>query len=237
MKRLLIVILVGMFGLSAGCTGEIGYSPPLAIPIRVSVNTRGEVSIGVARSYATPIGTFDFGIGGSFQTLRDDYPDRLLIIRVDNEASVYRLKEGETFRVEFDDKDTTYKKVALEHKSDGDIILELERVANSTLEQTETKEPANASASNSCPGAPKQRLQVGGNAYVCTAVDSVALREGPGKSYSIMKRLVPGADLKVIDGPSCANNWSFWKVETDSGYVGWMSEGGDSKDTYFLCPK
>lgn len=90
---------------------------------------------------------------------------------------------------------------------------------------------------SSCPGAPTQRLNIGEMAYVCTATDSVKLREGPGKNYSVIKSLVPGADLKVIGGPTCADNWSWWKVETESGYVGWMSEGGDSVDRYFLCPR
>lgn len=92
-------------------------------------------------------------------------------------------------------------------------------------------------SSDSCPGAPPQRLKVDEMAYVCTSADSVKLREGPGKNYSVIKSLVPGADLKVIGGPTCSDNWSWWKVETESGYVGWMSEGGDSVDRYFLCPR
>jgi hypothetical protein len=94
-----------------------------------------------------------------------------------------------------------------------------------------------ATSSGSCPGAPPQRLNVDEMAYVCTVADSVKLREGPGKNYSVIKSLVPGADLKIIGGPTCADNWSWWKVETESGYVGWMSEGGDSVDRYFLCPR
>lgn len=90
---------------------------------------------------------------------------------------------------------------------------------------------------DSCPGAPPQRLKVNEMAYVCTSTDSVKLREGPGKSYSAIKSLVPGADIKVISGPSCADNWSWWKVKTESGFIGWMSEGGDSTDRYFLCPR
>lgn len=89
----------------------------------------------------------------------------------------------------------------------------------------------------SCPGAPKQRLKVDEMAYVCTAKDSVKLRKGPGKSFSIIKSLVPGAEVMVTDGPKCADNWSWWKVRTESGYTGWMTEGGDNVDPYFLCPK
>ena len=93
------------------------------------------------------------------------------------------------------------------------------------------------SLTESCPGAPTQRLKVGGKAYVCTKTDSVHLREGANKSFDILKKLSPGAEVKIIDGPKCANNWSWWKVETESGYIGWMSEGGDNVDKYFLCPE
>jgi len=89
----------------------------------------------------------------------------------------------------------------------------------------------------SCQGAPPQRLKVNEMAYVCTASDTVKLREGPDKDYPILKSLVPGADLKIIGGPKCSDNWSWWQVETESGFHGWMSEGGDSTDKYFLCPK
>jgi hypothetical protein len=92
-------------------------------------------------------------------------------------------------------------------------------------------------APKSCPGAPPQRLKVNEMAYVCTAGDTVKLRDGPDKDYPILKSLVPGADIKIIGGPTCADNWSWWQVETESGYVGWMSEGGDDIDTYFLCPR
>lgn len=91
-------------------------------------------------------------------------------------------------------------------------------------------------SSDSCPGAPPQRLTVDEMAFVCTANDSVKLRDGAGKNYSVIKSLVPGADVKIIGGPKCGDNWSWWQVETESGFVGWMSEGGDNVDRYFLCP-
>lgn len=102
---------------------------------------------------------------------------------------------------------------------------------------TYTECPLVSDSPGSCVGAPPQRLEVYEMAYVCTSSDSVKLREGPGKNYSVIKSLIPGADLKVIGGPKCGDNWSWWQVETESGFVGWMSEGGDSVDRYFLCPR
>lgn len=91
--------------------------------------------------------------------------------------------------------------------------------------------------SGSCPGAPPQKVKVDKMAYVCTGSDSVKLREGPGKNYPIIKSLVPGADVRIISGPQCADDWSWWKVKTESGYTGWMAEGGDNVDPYFICPR
>ncbi len=88
----------------------------------------------------------------------------------------------------------------------------------------------------SCPGAPTQRLSIGEDAVVCTKSDPVRLRKGPSSSNLIIKQYYPSSVLEVIDGPVCANDWSWWKVKSQDGTVGWMAEGGDSIDYYFLCP-
>lgn len=97
--------------------------------------------------------------------------------------------------------------------------------------------PTPSPSGSSCPGASPQRLEVGSNAYVCTISDPVRLREGPGKQYNSIASLEKGSQLYVVDGPRCADNWSWWQVETESGNIGWMAEGGDNIDPYFLCPK
>jgi hypothetical protein len=88
----------------------------------------------------------------------------------------------------------------------------------------------------SCPGAPTQKVEVGGLAYICTDVDRVIVRNGPAKSNSVMMRLEPGTQFKVINGPVCSDNWSWWRIRMQDGTVGWISEGGDNEDTYFICP-
>lgn len=87
-----------------------------------------------------------------------------------------------------------------------------------------------------CPGAPPQRVRVGGRAWVCTAYDQLVARAQPGRSSSEITRLRPGMYVTVVDGPVCAEDWSWWKVQTDSGIAGWVSEGGDDVDPYFICP-
>jgi len=90
---------------------------------------------------------------------------------------------------------------------------------------------------NSCPGAPPQRMIVNQRGYVCTQSDSVRLREGPARSANVLVQLLTGSQFTVIGGPSCSDNWSWWQIQTDNGYTGWISEGGgDAVDPYFICP-
>ena len=96
--------------------------------------------------------------------------------------------------------------------------------------------PSPVSNPTSCPGAPKQRMLINQRGYVCTQTDSVRLRNSPQKLASTIVQLAKGIQFTVIGGPSCADNWSWWQVRTDSGQIGWVSEGGDNIDPYFICP-
>jgi hypothetical protein len=87
-----------------------------------------------------------------------------------------------------------------------------------------------------CPGAPPQRMTVDERGYVCTRSDRIIVRDGPGRGSNEVTRLSPGTLFRVTGGPSCANNWSWWKIRTDDGVIGWVAEGGDQVDPYFICP-
>ncbi len=89
---------------------------------------------------------------------------------------------------------------------------------------------------SSCPGAPAQRLRIGITAEVCTKRDRVIIREGASRSSREIVRLEPGTSFRVVDGPSCANNWSWWKINWGGSNTGWVAEGGDRVDPYFICP-
>jgi hypothetical protein len=86
-----------------------------------------------------------------------------------------------------------------------------------------------------CPGAPPQRVTIGEKARVCTESDDLIVRKGPGRDYKELRGIKPGTNFMIIDGPSCASNWFWWKVELDSGLEGWVAEGGDDIDPYFIC--
>ena len=96
--------------------------------------------------------------------------------------------------------------------------------------------PNLAICSSSCPGAPPQRMIVNRRGYVCTQEESVRLRDVPARSASTIVQLPTGSQFCVVDGPECADNWSWWLIQTDDGFVGWIAEGGDNVDPYFICP-
>ena len=87
-----------------------------------------------------------------------------------------------------------------------------------------------------CPGAPPQRVMIGEKANVCTKSDDLIVRKGPGLDGKELTEIKPGTNFMIIDGPACADNWFWWKVELDSGLGGWVAEGGDDLDPYFICP-
>ena len=101
-------------------------------------------------------------------------------------------------------------------------------------------EDSEAKPENACANSPK-RLNVGREAEVCTynSREPVRIRNGPGIWYSYEHELRTGAVVDVIGGPVCDEDsgWWYWKIETQTRhYRGWMAEGGDEKDLYFLCP-
>lgn len=66
--------------------------------------------------------------------------------------------------------------------------------------------------------------------------------------------LYTGTTIRILEGPVCADDFWWWKIEiypgtvfgkqgydysrtwvTDSTYTGWAREGWDDKDKYFIC--
>jgi hypothetical protein len=91
-------------------------------------------------------------------------------------------------------------------------------------------------SASSCPGAPAQRVSVGEAGYVCTQTDNVRVRNAPNRSADVIASLPPGTTFTILDGPACSDDWSWWRVRTSQGEQGWIAEGGDNVDAYFICP-
>jgi hypothetical protein len=84
---------------------------------------------------------------------------------------------------------------------------------------------------------PPQQFHVGDRVRVCTAYDRLAVRTRPRLGSSELTLLEPGSLLTVVGGPSYADGWPWWRVRTSDGIVGWVAEGGDEVDPYFICPE
>jgi len=91
---------------------------------------------------------------------------------------------------------------------------------------------------NVCVNAPVKRLSIGSGAFVCTKSDPVVLRTGPHRAANKIESLSPGTSMVVISGPTCDEtvSWWYWEVRTESNQTGWIAEGGDQTDPYFVCP-
>lgn len=89
---------------------------------------------------------------------------------------------------------------------------------------------------SSCPGAPLQRMTVNQRGFVCTRNEAVLVRISPARSASTIVQIEPGLPFDVLGGPFCSDDWSWWNIQMPDGTTGWVSEGGDEIDPYFICP-
>jgi hypothetical protein len=130
----------GSFRSKGEVVGEFGWSPPF-IPVRIGVSTAGRVSATFAERIGTPLGIIDFGVSGSvpikqeIDLLRRSEAlktKRVLIVRVDGQATIYELEPDQQFQVESVTGGAGYRSVGLTTEADGDIVLELESVKPST---------------------------------------------------------------------------------------------------------
>lgn len=63
------------------------------------------------------------------------------------------------------------------------------------------------------------------------------LRSGPSLTDTYLGQIEPGGGLKVIDGPICADGYSWWLVESQHGNLqGWTVEGKNSEQWVLPCP-
>ena len=223
---------------SAPYVGVVGDLGPVSAGLYV--NSRGEVVLD-ANVRVTLVGVRNLG-GISFVTgvntvLRQaaSTQNHLFLVWENEFGEIYRSEYdmGKPYDIHF----TSSEWVRDIHSvGDGNLVV--------SVTVAETMRPAQDSLEiavpepGECSDAPRRRLTVGEQATICTAYENVILRDDPRRSSRELKRLIPGAEVWITGGPVCdeANQWWYWEVRTQSGYVGWMSEGGDEIDPYFLCP-
>jgi len=75
-------------------------------------------------------------------------------------------------------------------------------------------------------------LTVGAIATVrTTAGDALNVRSGAGTSFAIIEKLESGVSVTLLEGPTAANNFTWWRVRTPSGREGWVVESADGVQT------
>lgn len=87
----------------------------------------------------------------------------------------------------------------------------------------------------SCPGLLPSRLIVGQRGQVILEGGNTAnrIRSEPGTAYNRIGEIPPGGIFDVLEGPECADGYTWWRVNYD-GLVGWTAEAGDGR--YWIEP-
>lgn len=109
------------------------------------------------------------------------------------------------------------------------------RYPTSTPGKTASPTPA-AGEWEPCAGSYPSRLHVGDRAYVSFDPPLAnRVRARPDSDAVIEGTIDPGDKVKIIDGPVCADNWVWWKINAENEVlVGWTSEG--DFEGYWLVP-
>lgn len=84
-----------------------------------------------------------------------------------------------------------------------------------------------------CEGAPRSRLIVQERGRVTDNDERLNIRSGPGTDYRVLTRMEPSDIFFVLDGPTCAESYTWYRVRFRS-LEGWIAEG--DFDQYYAEP-
>lgn len=219
--------------------GQISYSPPV-LPLKISVNTWGEIDIEASGQIVTPLGVFEAGVIAE-PTRYFDGVQSTLIVLIDDQECWYDLN-GQDF--ELDLQPGHYEQISL-RRENGNIFLELDGPGYTGCSQRSVTSVVGKVSGNdvACPGASPSHLAVGDQAYI--SVFQATVHQSPGESTPLVKNKYLAGDrvVTIIDGPVCAERVLFWKVQSQEidfagggrgVIVGWVAE--ESGDIYLLMP-
>jgi len=119
-------------------------------------------------------------------------------------------------------------------------VTENTEPAEGTL-PTESPQPQLVTATSTssavvCEGAPPARLRIGSFAYVNPDPPLPNnLRSEAGQDNTLIGEIQTGQAMSILDGPTCADGWLWWKVRTlETDLEGWTAEGDG--EGYWLVP-
>jgi len=102
---------------------------------------------------------------------------------------------------------------------------------------TPTIEPSDTPpARKTCPGAPPIRVEIGDTARVSyNNGKPLYLRSAPVVGQNVQWYLYGGTAIKIIAGPDCSNDVSFFEVsDLSNGHTGWVPEADADSTNYLL---
>jgi hypothetical protein len=225
-----------------GNTNSKAYIGAEAGPIDIKLELDSEGHISIAGDFAPKV---EIGLGpielkaGIEETLdlTKDEPYTLFIIWEDETGEVHReeYEIGKPFKVTFVDKEYI-QEIQGDNNSVIVVVEKSSDETNNVISVTPTNSISTDMQSYWCDDLSLIRLKVGDNAVI--AWDTVNLRSSPEvpadwKSNRISV-LDKGAAVEIIGGPKCANNGTWWYVQTDDGSKGWIREY--ASQGYLLAP-
>jgi uncharacterized protein YgiM (DUF1202 family) len=78
-------------------------------------------------------------------------------------------------------------------------------------------------------------MVVGAHMRVQTAKgEFLNLREGAGKQFAVITMLKDGAHVTLLEGPTTADGYRWWRVRTSARREGWVVEVIDGLQTLVL---
>jgi hypothetical protein len=246
LTAMICILHIAVLSACGGTTGYIGPSVSVANKVKVGLhlNTEGnfiltgEAEIPLTPDEFSPIGEVDLDVG--FETVLNEAKqakNHLYLIWEDDNGELYResFDLGQPFQIDFE-RESWVRKIA--NTGDGDILVEVEKHSVPVYEQNLTSniEPPSASDAITCPGAPSIRVDVGDLVRVTTTDGSpLFLRSSPRIDNNAIDSLTRGMQLRIVDGPVCSDNFSYWKVKIPgTSSIGWVAEGNFS--LYFIEP-
>jgi hypothetical protein len=97
---------------------------------------------------------------------------------------------------------------------------------------------APATTTIDCPDTPPTQFKVGMRGTVLPFADGTArpvnVRDLPVRNGNLVIKMGANTLFTIIDGPSCADGYLWWKIQIDNGPTGWVAEG--SMENYFIDP-
>lgn len=218
---------------------ELTYSPPV-LPLEISFDAFGGLSLKAKGEVVTPIG--HFGLGGGLMS--DSNQSRLIVI-VNNQQYVYSLDRYSDATV-FSVRTTGPTDITVDVKECRTIVIVIKSHSSVASQPTSfaatpaLPTPVLFTATPKgfwCPGTLPTRLYVGARGYVSSDPVNILCRvPGPCPQSDRLNAIGRGARFTVVDGPICKGGHVWWKVDPDDPrkQTAWTAEAGSR--SYWISP-